>query len=240
MSLDIQFVQFEFQSGTIIPTHFHDEAQILFARSGTLELGIGSSLFLLPSSRLAWIPPRVDHSIRMRSQTFLRTAYISSSGHHKTPETTQIMQASDLFRATLLRLAEDDDLTRPFKSKLEDLLMMEITSLKSEAFNLKLPKDLRARKVARHIINEPGAKISFDALAQIAACSPKTLGRLFQTETGLTFKLWRRHARLLAGIEYLESGHSVTEAAYFSGYSTPSAFTEAFRLTFGYPPSRAQ
>lgn len=238
MRVDIQFTQFEFQSGNVLPVHYHDEAQILYARSGILELTVGSSLIVLPSSRLAWIPSGKDHGIRFRTQTELRSAYISNPDLEATPKDVKILQASELFRATFLRLSEDQELTPDYKSRLGEILLEELTYLKSESFALKLPSDPRAQRVARYIFDKPAEQSDLKALSQIAACGSKTLGRLFLKQTGLTLKLWRRHARLLAGLEFLERGHSITETAYMVGYSTPSAFTEAFRLTFGYPPSK--
>ena len=238
MSDNIQFTQFEFQSGNVLPVHYHDEAQILYARSGILELTVGSSLIVLPSSRLAWIPPGLDHGIRFRTQTELRSAYIVKPDRHTTPEDVKILQASELFRATFLRLSEDKDLVPEYKNRLGEILLQEMTYLKSESFALNLPTDPRALRVARFIFDNPGEQADVTTLSQMAACGTKTLGRLFLKQTGLTLKLWRLHARLLAGLEHLEMGHSITETAYLVGYSTPSAFTEAFRLTFGYPPSK--
>ncbi|MBD5633132.1 MAG: helix-turn-helix domain-containing protein, partial [Candidatus Eremiobacteraeota bacterium] len=58
-------------------------------------------------------------------------------------------------------------------------------------------------------------------------------------ETGLSPRAWLRRARLSAAAVALASGASVSEAAFASGYGSPSAFVAAYRLTFGVTPGRA-
>ncbi|WP_287812733.1 helix-turn-helix transcriptional regulator, partial [Pseudomonas sp.] len=66
--------------------------------------------------------------------------------------------------------------------------------------------------------------------------SEKTLMRLFQRETGLSFRGWRQRMRLLSSLDTLEQGHSVTTAALSSGYDSTSAFIAAFKGLFGITP----
>jgi AraC-like DNA-binding protein len=64
----------------------------------------------------------------------------------------------------------------------------------------------------------------------------RTLSRLFRAETGMTFPQWRAQLRLHHFLALLASGLPVTATAITCGYSTPSAFTAAFRATFGTAP----
>jgi len=65
----------------------------------------------------------------------------------------------------------------------------------------------------------------------------RTFARLFKRETGMTFGVWLRHARLLLSLPALARGDSILNVALDHGYDSPSAFTAAFRKTFGLPPS---
>jgi AraC-like DNA-binding protein len=60
--------------------------------------------------------------------------------------------------------------------------------------------------------------------------------RLFQRETGLSFRGWRQRMRLLSSLGTLEQGRSVTEAALSCGYDSTSAFIAAFKGLFGVTP----
>ena len=234
----VTIAKVDFTAGQALPHHHHDEGQILFARTGTLDLVADEKLYVLPASRAAWIPPKQGHQIRFRTHTQLRTVYIPAAQIDDRMHRTQILQVTDLFRALMLRLVEDGDMGNIFRRKLEDLLILELLELPSEQFYLALPSDKRILKVAHALLENPADNRKLDDWAAMAACSSKTMSRLFSKQTGQTFRLWRRQARLLAALDYLEAGNSITETAHQIGFSTSSAFTEAFRLTFGYPPTK--
>ena len=53
----------------------------------------------------------------------------------------------------------------------------------------------------------------------------------------MTFGQWRQRLRVLAAIELLSTGSSVTRAALQVGYHSPSAFVAAFRRALGTAPA---
>lgn len=234
----ITVAHIDFKAGQRLPLHKHSEGQILFARSGTVEVTTEGKVYLLPPSRLAWIPPERQHELKFRTPTQLRTAYVPETILGQELPDTRIMQTTELFRALLLRIVEAKKLEATFRENLEKLLIAELPTLPSEQFHLTLPSDERAKRVALALLETPSDTRNLEDWASIAACSAKTLSRLFTNETGQTFKLWRRHVKLLSALDHLETGKSVTETAHAVGFSTSSAFTEAFRLTFGYPPTK--
>lgn len=62
--------------------------------------------------------------------------------------------------------------------------------------------------------------------------------KLFSAKTGRTPMCYARDVLLSRAAARLEDGATVTEVATELGYSTPSAFTKAFRTHFGTLPSR--
>ena len=72
--------------------------------------------------------------------------------------------------------------------------------------------------------------------AERLGTSQKTLMRLFDRETGLSFRSWRQRMRLLSSLRVLEEGASVTSAALSCGYDSTSAFIAAFKKMFGFTP----
>ena len=233
----IRFEQIDVAAGATIEPHQHEAAQVLFSRAGTLSLTAESQVFLLPASRLAWIPAGVEHAIRFRTPTTLRTAYITDWSETGSTRGTRIFEASPLFRETLLRLVEDPGLDVDHRALLEQSLRLELATLPTDDLSLTLPSDPRALRVARALLRDPADARALAAWSQLAACSEKTLSRHFVAETGLTFRLWRRQARLLAALPILDQGASVAEAAHGVGFSSASAFTAAWRSTFGTVPT---
>jgi AraC-like DNA-binding protein len=66
----------------------------------------------------------------------------------------------------------------------------------------------------------------------------KTFARRFVSETGVSFGRWRQQQRLLAAIELLGEGRSVTEVAFEVGYHDVSSFIAAFKTVMGETPAR--
>jgi AraC-like DNA-binding protein len=85
--------------------------------------------------------------------------------------------------------------------------------------------------------DDPGRDRSLAELGRATGTGERTLSRLFRAETGMTFPQWRAQLRLHYSLALLASGRSVTATAIDCGYSTPSAFTAAFRATFGTTPA---
>jgi AraC-like DNA-binding protein len=58
------------------------------------------------------------------------------------------------------------------------------------------------------------------------------------TETGMSFGRWREHLRIVAAVDRLTHGRSITQTALELGYQSPSAFTTMFTRLLGLPPGR--
>ncbi|CZT31044.1 AraC family transcriptional regulator [Pseudomonas cerasi] len=90
--------------------------------------------------------------------------------------------------------------------------------------------------LCNELIEEPGRLITLHDWAARLGTSEKTLMRMFQRETGLSFRGWRQRARLLSSLSALEEGASVTHTALACGYDSTSAFIAAFKGLFGHTP----
>ena len=74
--------------------------------------------------------------------------------------------------------------------------------------------------------------------SKFAGVSTRTLARLFQAETGMSFRAWRQQLRLQRALEMLADGQAVTSVALDLVYDSPSAFIAMFRRTLGASPTR--
>jgi AraC-like DNA-binding protein len=74
--------------------------------------------------------------------------------------------------------------------------------------------------------------------ARRAGLGHRTLSRLLQEETGMTFGRWRRQLHVLVGIRELAAGETVQVVASNLGYESASSYTTMFRKTLGRPPAR--
>ena len=79
---------------------------------------------------------------------------------------------------------------------------------------------------------------TLDSLARAVGIGKRTLERQFFIETGMTPGRWRQQRSLLEALERLARGQPIKSVAIRAGYATPSAFTAAFRKSFGTTPGK--
>jgi len=101
-----------------------------------------------------------------------------------------------------------------------------------------MPRDKRIRKVVEALLSDPADNRGFEDWSRFAGASQRTLARLFQSETGMTFRAWRQQLRLQRALEMLTEGQAVTSVALDLGYDSPSAFIAMFRRALGASPTR--
>ena len=70
---------------------------------------------------------------------------------------------------------------------------------------------LEARNLCRDVAAGERLVVWIDRV--LAGASPRTLKRLFQSETGLSFGQWRRQVRLIAALEMLAMAFSTSSAS---------------------------
>lgn len=99
------------------------------------------------------------------------------------------------------------------------------------------PSDPRAARVAEGLMASPGCGRTLAQICQGSGASKRTMERLFQRETGMSFGKWRQQLRLMHAMRLLAEGAKVTHAALEAGYSTPSAFISMFRKVLGTTPT---
>jgi AraC-like DNA-binding protein len=231
-----------YPSGHVIAPHVHDWHQLLYACSGAMTVSGGRSSWMVPPSNALFLPAGCAHSIRMwgtvnmRSLAFPATLESASLRHTE----CQVLSVTPLMRELILRVIDMSALdVRVLEHRhLIDILLDELGRAPVNPLMLPMPADVRAIAAANRVLGHPAADETLDALSRKVGASRRTLERLFRNETGISFGLWQQKARLLHSIRLLAEGHSVTEAALDTGYSSLSAFIAAFRRTFGYTPGK--
>lgn len=101
-------------------------------------------------------------------------------------------------------------------------------------------KDHRERlnRALIYIQENAGARLSLEALAEIACFSPFHFHRIFAAYVGETLNSYIRRTRLEnAAVKLVFSKEPVTSIAMSAGYETPAAFAKAFRMHFGKSPT---
>jgi len=84
---------------------------------------------------------------------------------------------------------------------------------------------------------DPTDRVDLVSIARAVALSPDYLGRLFKKQTGSSFAATTRWIRLIAGMEQLSHGSSVTDAAHSAGFTDGAHANRACWELLGGSPS---
>ncbi|MBI1205509.1 MAG: helix-turn-helix domain-containing protein [Rhodopseudomonas sp.] len=228
------------EPGHTIPLHMHRRGQLLYATGGIMRVETADAAWILPPARALWLPPQLPHSVTMRSHVEMRTIYIDEAACAALPGEPVLVEISGLLRELILTLLEepaayDEDGRGGLVAR---LILAELTRLRERPLDVPMPRDPRALRVARALLDKSSLDHDLDHWAVEAGASRRTLARIFRHETGLSFAEWRARLRAIDGLAQLSDGASVAETASAVGYASPSAFSAMIRRNLGGPPRR--
>jgi AraC-like DNA-binding protein/mannose-6-phosphate isomerase-like protein (cupin superfamily) len=230
----------DFPSGHHIGRHSHERGQVVYATQGVMRVGTDQGSWVVPPQRALWIPPGVEHEIRMSGAVAMRTLYIAAGTAADLPDTCQVIEVSDLLRALILAAMEEpvDYDTGSRGEAIAQLLLHELRGVAVVPLHLPMPRDARLQTVCRQVVARLGQDTDIETLAREAGMSSRSLARLFQRETGMGFLAWRQQARLAEALAQLSGGKPVALVASDLGYTSPAAFTAMFRRLLGTTPGK--
>lgn len=218
--------------------HAHQEDQVAWLVSGSVELEVQGERWHLRRDHLMWIPAGTMHEMVFPERAEIVSLYVDPllrpAGDWATPRT---LAADPLVGALMLHLTQGVPTPRR-RAQCRRLLTDVLGDLAVVRDVVALPRDPRARTVAAHLLEDPADGRELDAWAAELGVSGKTLARAFVHGTGSTFRDWRINARLHAATRHLADGATVQDAAQHVGYTSVSSFIAAFKRRFGVTPAR--
>jgi AraC-like DNA-binding protein len=117
-------------------------------------------------------------------------------------------------------------------------LLDELQAAPLEPLRLPMPTDRRLRRLSETLMDDPALRFTIEEWGARVGASNRTLTRLFQRETGMSFGRWRQQLHIGLALQRLASGQSVTNIAFDLGYENTSAFIAMFRRMLGTTPAR--
>ncbi|CAI8783937.1 AraC family transcriptional regulator [Pseudomonas sp. IT-P395] len=216
--------------------HRHQRGQLLYTRQGCTRITLAQQLCLLPPSRAAWIPPGVSHRAVMQRSVDYRSIYLIPELCAALPQQVCVIEVSPLLRAVLEPMALADFATDWQLGKFAHLLglcLSEIAEAAQQPMLLPLPQDKRLAPLLQTPERLPP---ELQVLEQQIGASSRTIGRIFQRETGMSYQQWRQQWRLMRAMELLATGRSLSYCAFESGFASDSAFIAFFKAMTGSTP----
>jgi len=231
----------DFADGYHILPHRHRRAQVVHAIGGTMRLSTAGGTWVVPPRRAVWVPGGIDHEIRMVGPVSMRTLYIEPEAAPFMPrERCVVVEVSPLLRELILAMGEEpvDYPTGGRAEALVALILEELRRATELPLRIPLPADPRLLALCRTMLEDLASDDTLEDWAERIGASGRTLARLFQKETGMSFGAWRQQARLAEALARLAQGRSIAEVSSALGYDSASAFTAMFRRVLGTAPSR--
>jgi len=122
--------------------------------------------------------------------------------------------------------------------RISTVLLDQLSAAPVEELRLPMPADARLRRIASAMMENPSDRATIDDWGRRIAVAPRTLTRILQRETGMSFGRWRQQLHILIALQRLDQGSSVQAVALDLGYEGASAFVTMFRKALGKPPAR--
>jgi AraC-like DNA-binding protein len=220
--------------------HHHAKSQILLVQRGALSCEVEGGLWIVPPGSALWIPGRARHSIKVTGSLEGYGAFVARDAEPGLPTTCRTVAVTPLLRELLVRAADLPLLYDEFgpAARMTAVLLDEISAARVEGLHLPMPTDPRLRKLADAMMATPDDRASLDVWALKANMSKRSLGRLMNQETGMSFGRWRKQLSVVLAVQWLADGTPMQHVAADLGYESVPSFVTMFRKVLGTSPAR--
>ena len=221
------------------PWRAYRRVRLIHVCAGVLTVRTESGRWVVPPGHALWIAADELHYLSAKAPVQLHSLYADANASPLPAQSGALIP--DTLVESLLAAAAELPHDTPFDepaARLVQVLLDRLAGLPAAPLGLTWPRDPRIRRIAEALSANPALPAVLDDLAVAAGVTARTAARLFVRETGQTFGQWRQQLRLLAALEYLGGGASVTQVALEVGYSDVSSFIAVFRDVFGDTPAR--
>ena len=221
--------------------HRHRKAQLLYVISGVITVEAKGGIWTVPPHCAIWIPSGIPHVARSAGHITVGSLYVDPALAGSLRDDCGILFVQPLLRELLLRFVAGPSLypqgdTR--EERLVSVLLDELQAAPLEPLHLPMPTDRRLRRLVDTLVEDPSVRFTIEEWGARVGASNRTLTRLFQRETGMSFVQWRQQLHVGLALQRLAAGQSVTNIAFDLGYESPSAFIAMFRRMLGTTPAR--
>jgi AraC-like DNA-binding protein len=229
----------DYPAGHVVPLHFHDRDQLVYASRGVMTVRTRDGTWVVPPHRAVWIPSEIPHTITMSGLVAMRTLYLKPRLAKGLPQDCCVINVSTLLKELILHACTVRTLKKSVKWQMHlvAVILHQLEAVQTIPLQLPHLSDPRLLRIAEILMSDPRDSRTLAQLCKGTGAGKRSVERLFQQEVGMTFGKWRQQLRLMQGMRLLAEGAKVTHAALESGYGTPSAFTSMFRKALGITPS---
>lgn len=221
--------------------HRHAKAQLLYVVRGALTITAAGGIWTVPPNCALWLPGGVAHAGHANGPIVVGSLYVDPALAAPIGNRCGIFFIQPLLRELIQRFdgaAAVGDLDPAREQRLVAVLLDELAAAPLEPIHLPMPADRRLRRLVDAMLDQPDTRLTIEEWGARVGASKRTLSRLFQDETGMSFTQWRQQLHIGLSLRRLAAGEAVTTIAGDLGYESVSAFIAMFRRMLGTTPAR--
>lgn len=226
--------------GMELAMHAHRKDELVLTLRGIVRFETDQGVWIVPPRCALWIPGHVAHSVTVAGNVEIYCLFVEPDATAARPRQCCSLSISPLLErllvhATHMPVLYDVD---GADGRIATVLLDQLSLAPVEELRFPMPADARLRRIATAIMANPSDRATIDDWGQRIAVAPRTLTRILQRETGMSFGRWRQQLHILIALQRLDQGASVQAVALDLGYEGASAFVTMFRKALGKPPAR--
>lgn len=221
-------------------THRHHKAQLLLVQRGVVTCGTTGGLWVVPVHGALWIPPDMPHDITAAGDVECYMVFVDALALPSLPDRCCTLAVWPLLRELVMRSAEFGFSSAPHgaEARLYEVLLDEIAAAPLGGLYLPMPAEPRIRAIVDAMMADPSRPGTVADWGKRAGLSARTLARVLERETGMSFGRWRRQLAVMLALQWLADGATVQQVAADLGYESAGSFVAMFRKTMGVSPAR--
>lgn len=229
--------------GTRLATRILDAPEWVWLESGSATLSVGRQQFPMDTASVALLQPGQRHGILFTGDLLVRQGYVQFRGPCPDGPWVRQFSSQHICRRLLPSLPQllkrQDPQGRVLATKTLELASLAWNDASEGSVQQLHPVlDRMAAWVAEHWLASDRSSIPLPDVARAAGVSVSHLDRLVRQSFGLSPSAALRRIRLHQAAIRLRSGeNSITAIAQFAGFTSPFAFSKAFRAVYGQSPS---
>lgn len=220
--------------------HRHHFVVLVLSLGGPFRIVCGKDI--IDDCRVAILPKDTSYSLSTSRDDFTIFAHFdpySTDGLLISPEENQIQVLKfEDFLPILPHVRkwveEASDAPNATESLLEELAAV-VTSGRSKPREI----DSRIVQVIESVVRIDPREINLRMASGMVFLSPTRFSHLFKQETGVSFRKFVQHRKLVLSLKSLHHSRSLTEAAIGGGFADQPHFIRTFRGSFGIKPSKS-
>ncbi len=221
------------------PVHQHRKGQLVMALHGGVMCEVPGAMWMVPPQHGVWIPSGMPHSNRVTDNARICFLFVEP-GAAPMPDRCCTLAINPMVRELVQYIADQGPgyARQGPTARVAAVLLEQLALAPVEQLHLPVSSHPKIRRIADTLASDPADRRTLTEWGHVLAMSERSLARLVQRETGLTFGRWRQQLHLMVALRQLAAGATVQQVAGNLGYDSVTAFITMFKKALGQPPAQ--